>query len=361
MERTEKKNQHYIPKFYLRNFSYKNFGKQIGVYNLENKLYIAKAALKDQGSKNFFYGIDGYIEDGLSDIEGKLATVIRHIIDRKNVPPRGSLDHRLLLIFVTLTDLRNPIKIDGMKAGFEEMRKMLLDAHPDTDVKKFVPEPSHEEMVRMHLSYSVEMAEMMSDLDCKIFINGTSNPFITSNFPVVKYNQFLEMKKWRFSKCGYGLVGLQMFIPVNHEITLVFYDPAIYKLGDKKKSFYTITNEKDVDEINKLQFLNCLDTIFFDERATESYIRKLAHQTKSFTRANVTTSELSYLIKDGDAENKRIIESGYKNFMRIGKTDCEIDLRIDGLKIHSRGKDHKLNNTQAQLRPHAASLRYGYD
>ena len=48
MKRTEKKNQHYIPKFYLRNFSYQNFGKQIGVYNLENKLYIPKAALKNQ-------------------------------------------------------------------------------------------------------------------------------------------------------------------------------------------------------------------------------------------------------------------------------------------------------------------------
>jgi hypothetical protein len=131
----------------------------------------------------------------------------------------------------------------------------------------------------------------------------------------------------------------------------------IYKLGDKKKCYHTVINDKNVDELNKLQFLNCLDTIYFDERASERYIRNLHNQSKNYKRANLTRSELSYLLKEGDEKNRKIIESGFKNFMQINKTDCETNLKIDGLKIHSKGQSHQLNNSLAQLRPHARYLR----
>ena len=36
---TDKKNQHYVPKFYLRNFSFEDNKKQIGLFNLENEFY----------------------------------------------------------------------------------------------------------------------------------------------------------------------------------------------------------------------------------------------------------------------------------------------------------------------------------
>lgn len=354
---TDKKNQHYVPKFYLRNFSYENNKKQIGVYNLNNGLFIPKAKLKTQASKNFFYGSDGVIEDNLSNIEGNLSTIIKNVVDSKTVPVKNSTAHFELLIFVTLTDLRNPVKIDGMKDSFVEMRKRLLELHPETDVDKLVPNPDHEELVKMHISHATEMGLMILDLEYKLLINNTSNPFITSDFPIVKYNQFLESKKWPHSKAGYGLTGLQIFIPINHEIVLVLYDKDIYKLGDKKKNFFIVTNPKDIDEVNVLQFLNCFDTIFFDEKANERYIRELHTKSKKFKRANLTRSELSFLIKEGDEDNRRTIEAGFKNFMKINKSDCETNLKIEGLNIHSKGKVHKLNDSLAQLRSHAARLR----
>ncbi len=355
--KTDKRNQHYVPKFYLRNFSYENNKKQIGIYNLNNGLFIPMAKLKTQASKNFFYGSDGIIEDNLSNIEGDLSTIIKNLIELKDVPLRDTPAHFKLLAFVTLTDLRNPVKIDGMKDTFAEMRRRLLELHPETDVEKLVPNPDHEELVKLHLSHAIEMGLMILDLDYKLLINNTSSPFITSDFPIVKYNQFLELKKWPHSKAGYGLTGLQIFIPVNHEIILVFYDKGIYKLGDKKKKIYAVTNPKDVDDINVLQFLNCFDTIFFDEKANEKYIRFLHDKSKKFKRANLTRSELSFLIKEGDENNRKTIEAGFKNFMKINKSDCETNLKIEGQSIHSKGKAYKLNDSLAQLRPHAARLR----
>jgi hypothetical protein len=354
---TDKKNQHYIPKFYLRNFSYLDNKKQIGVYNIQNGFYFQQSKLKTQGSKNFFYGIDGVIEDSLSTIEGDLSSIIRNIISTKTVPKSGTKEHFDLLLFVVLTDVRNPVKIDGMKNSLNEMRKRLLELDSKTDVDKLVPNPTHNEIIKLLFGGVMETVKLILDLDYKIFINQTSIPFISSDFPIVKYNQFLELKKWPHSKMGYGLTGLQIIIPLNHEILLVFFDKGIYKIGDKKKTTYNITNAKNVNDLNILQFLNCFETIYFNEKATESYIQNIHIQSKKFKKANITKSELSYLIKENDEENKKTIEAGFKNFMVINTTDCETNLKIDGLKIHSKGQAQKLHESLAQLRPHAERLR----
>ena len=354
---TDKKNQHYVPKLYLRNFSYENNKNQIGLFNVNNELFISKAKLKTQGSKNFFYGEDGIIEDNLSNVEGNLATIINDLIELQTVPDKNTASHFELLFFVTLTELRNPVKIDGMKDMFAGMRKQILEEHPESDVEKLIPNPSHEEIVKMLMTSTIEMANMIFDLEYKLLINNTLTPFITSDFPIAKYNQFLELKKWRHSKTGFGITGLQIFIPINHKMVLVLYDKDIYKLGDKKKKFHIVSNPKDVDEINVLQFLNCISTIFFDEKANETYIRYLHKKSKKFKKANVTRIELSYLIKKGEENNKETVKTGFKNFMKTNNSDCETNLKIEGLRIHSKGKAHKVSNNIAQLRPHASKLR----
>jgi hypothetical protein len=63
------------------------------------------------------------------------------------------------------------------------------------------------------------------------------------------------------------------------------------------------------------------------------------------------------LIKEGDEENRKLVEAGFKNFMRISKTDCETELKIEGLNIHSKGKKHQLSDRLAQYRPYIERMR----
>lgn len=354
---TDKKNQHYIPKFYLRNFSYEGNGKQIGIYNVDKGFYFQQAKLKTQGSRNFFYGYDGTIEDRLADIEGDMAAIIRAVLNTSSVPEMRTPDYFELLTFVTLTDLRNPVRIDGMKRMFAEMRKRLLELDPNADVDKLVPVPGHDDLIRQFISGSSHICTTILDLHCKLLINRTANPFIASDFPIVKYNQYLEFRRWPQSKTGYGATGLQIFVPLSSDVLLVLYDSAIYSVGNDASTTCMITNERDVDELNKLQFLNCLETIYFSDRASEAYIRELHAQSKYFNRANVTKSELSYLVKENDEENKRTIDAGFKNFMVLNTTDCEINLHLESIKIHLKGLFHQLNNTMAQLRPYVQKMK----
>ncbi|MBK6731496.1 MAG: DUF4238 domain-containing protein [Bacteroidetes bacterium] len=191
---TIKKNQHYIPKFYLRNFSYQNNKKQIGIYNIFNEVFYKSAQLKHQGSKNFFYGYDGKIEDKLSDIEGKLGRVIRDIILTKRVPIKESDYYYDLLLLIVLTDVRNPISIEGFKNMLLEMRNQIIKMDPHSDIDNLVPSPNHDEVIKLLFATISNILPMMVDLDYKLIINKTTTSFITSDLPIVKYNQYLEKK-----------------------------------------------------------------------------------------------------------------------------------------------------------------------
>lgn len=354
--KTDKKNQHYIPKFYLRNFSFRGNKKQIGVFNIFNKKFIQQAKLKTQGSKNFFYGHDGIIEDGLADIEGFLSTAIKDILEKVTIPPKKTKEHSDLLGFVSLTDLRNPVRINGMKNMFKQMEKRILELDPNADLTKLVPQLGHEEHTELSLSMTSDMILNTVDLDYKLILNQTSYPFITSDFPVVKYNQFLEQRKWPNSKTGYGAVGLQIFIPLNHEIMIVFYDSGIYKVGTRKQKLLPLTCKEDVDKLNILQFINCFSTVFFDEKASESYVRYLHEKSLKYERANKSQSELSFVVKEGENPDE-VLNSGKENLLIMNSSDCEMNLSINGIKMHSKGKNYKLNSTMAQLRKHPENLK----
>ena len=72
----EKKKQHYVPRFYLKYFSTTPEATHIGLCVKESGKTVRQAGLKNQAYENYFYGKDTKIEDGLSEIEAKAASVI---------------------------------------------------------------------------------------------------------------------------------------------------------------------------------------------------------------------------------------------------------------------------------------------
>lgn len=344
---TEKKNQHYLPKFYLRNFSINSNQKQIGVFNIASKFFHQTAKLKTQGSKNFFYGHDGIIENNLSNIEGSLATILKNILTEKMIPVKMSTSHIDLLAFVGLTDLRNPIVIQNIIESNKQIKQRLLELHPETDVDNLVPIITQEDAIETALSGLEAAIENMIDLDYKLLINKTKIPFLTSDFPIVKYNQFLEERRWKHGKTGYGCTGLQIVIPLNPDISIILYDSMVYKVGNRHDNHLNITLDADVNQLNLLQFINCFENIFFNESIKEHYLNNMDNKSKLYKKANQSTSGIHDLLKP-DRE--------WSKMLSIGSTDCEIELKIAGINKNSRATGLKLNPTLAQLR--ARPLEY---
>ncbi|HLO42895.1 MAG TPA: DUF4238 domain-containing protein [Leadbetterella sp.] len=343
--KTQKKNQHYIPKFYLRNFSYLQNGKQIGLFNLISGKYFPTGKLKTQGSKPFFYGYDGVIEEALSKIEDKISKTIQDIIKTQSLPQKNSLDQENLLMFVALTHLRNPVIINSITEQSKHFEKLINESQPDSAKKFATPEITHRNAIDMVLSILPNTIERLKDLEYKILINETSTSFITSDFPVALYNQFLESKKWKHGKTGFANVGLQIFIPLNPKITLTLFDSGIYKIGEKKKHKIVIRVVNDILQLNALQLLNCHESIFFNENISENYIRTLISRTNGYNKPNQVKSSLNFINTESDPNPE------YKNLMIMGSTDLEIKLKISGINLNSKSKAYKFSRSVEQIRP----------
>lgn len=340
----EKKNQPYLPKAYLRNFSYQNNGKQIGVFIPKNRFYFPTAKLKSQGSKNFYYGKDSSIEDSLMSLEDRISPIIRDILENKKLPLRESDDHLKLLCFVALTELRNPININKSNEMMGEINRRLIEISPNITENDLIPELTHQASVELSLSGLSLNMTILRDLDYKILINNTNRCFISSDFPIIKYNQFLESKRWPLIKTGNGVIGLQILIPLNSQQMLILFDSSIYKIGNKKQQNVLLNNPDEIDQLNILQFLNNIESIYFDDKCDQNYLNKLHLKSIKYKRAHTAQADLVPLKEIETNLNKD------SDLIYVGSSDLDINLSISEIKIHTKGKKIVLTDSAAQLR-----------
>jgi Protein of unknown function (DUF4238) len=341
-----KKNQHYIPQFYLRNFSIDENQKTIGVFNLNDNFFFKGASIKNQGSEKFYYGIDGKVEEGLSKMESILAPKLKEIKETQILPNKFSDEHIAILIFIILTDLRNPINIDHIKKFTSSFKKEILQFAPNTSKDdSILQEIPHEVAVEMSFGAYENSLHVCLDLDYKLFANDTETPFIIGDFPVVKYNQFLENKKIYGSNTGLGSLGLKIFLPLSPKLCIVFYDSLIYKIGNRKDKIVSITVD-DADQLNLLQYINCRGSIYFNGQIEKSYLLNLNQQSKKFEKANQTVTSTHDMIEDG-----KIKEDSKIFHMRT--TDSKIKLKLSKVKLTRKANSYNLGNSISPLRPKA--------
>lgn len=257
------KNQHYVPQFYQRYFS--SDGKMIGTFVVENKKYIPAAPIKNQASGDYFYSPNMKIEDALTSLEGLASTAINKLIDnpKKALPDEDAM---AIYVFTMIQFGRTKAFADRMsvhanvsgttilKTYIEAMRKTTR-AH---EVEEITDEILDGVSIQLNepglhsLGIIAEMIDVLGDLQPygKVLINQTKKAFITSDNPSCLYDQHFE----RIGDLHYALgsCGIQMYLPLTPNLAILYYDGDCYKVGDKKKHYVEITQESDVQELNKL-------------------------------------------------------------------------------------------------------------
>lgn len=329
----KKKNQHYVPQFYLKNFSVSGNQKTINLFNPKNELFVQGAAIKNQSSKDYFYGKDGRIEEGLSQIENILAPKIADLTNSDKLPRKFSDDHFAILIFMILNDLRNPTSIDQIKS-FTRLANEQIEFFSEGKSIDTIPEISHDFAMELSFSNYEEILKICLDLDYKLLINRTDRGLLTCDFPSIKYNQFLEKKNMYGSITGYSTLGLQLFLPINPNKCILFYDPEIYKVGNKKDKTIYLSSD-DVDQLNILQILNCWKNAYFNEQVDESYIKDLYKRCKRFKKANISRATSHKVIKNDEIlKNEQIIH--------FRSTDLRINLQLNHVKFTRKANSFNL-------------------
>ncbi|MFZ2266220.1 MAG: DUF4238 domain-containing protein [Azonexus sp.] len=308
----EKKNQHYVPQMYLRNFA-SGSKKAIHLYNIPSKRKVSDAPIKGQCAQSYFYGKDLKIEDAFRVLEGGASRIIRGILDAGTVPKPRSKEAGDLLVFTIFQYARTKDMADKHDDMAEKFIKAVIE-HDGSIDKEVLDKVTIKltKPVGLALDSAAKGFHMAVDLKVKVLINHTAVEFITSDNPVVLYNQMFEQSNPALgSNTGLTSKGLQIFLPLSPTHLLVMYDGGAYKIGEKRSDSAFITNPNDIRQLNDLQYLNSLENLYSYSEFSDAELftlerrnagrqrnrKGLLHQHEQLDRHDGTSSVLLHLSK----------------------------------------------------------------
>ncbi|GMR63538.1 DUF4238 domain-containing protein [Bacillus sp. MN7755] len=336
---SKKKKQHFVPRFYLKMFSNNLDQKTIGIFNVEREMFIAKGNLKNQAYKDYFYGKDGRIEDGLGKLEGEASKLFYKILSEKFMPAYLSNDYYLMLIFTIFLAVRTEHSADTQNEFLDKAVKTIFKDDPRVKERLDDFTVKHVNAPAFILSVAAKMLPVASDLKCKLIFNRTNRAFITSDNPVVKYNQFLEHRNSHGSNLGFATKGLQIFFPLSPKVYLVFYDGDTYKVGNKKNDIVWLDNERDIRELNILQCVNAYKNIYFNQDMDELTAKKVY----------LKATEYRHDIKANVNEYKAL-ENRNRALIHMYGQDKKMNLRLNFIKELKKARKYNLGNKTVHVR-----------
>lgn len=278
-----KKRHHYVPRFYLRGFS--SATNRINVYNLERRLPIRDASLRDQCYRHRFYGTDD-VENSLSTIEAEIAPVLQEIRMSNRLPHYGSASWETLVFFIALQETRTALRAKLFETGFTEMMRMVLGkstGHKEIDFNDVTL--SLKNIGLWSLQFVPAIYSTLTDLRGHLAYVTKRSAFVTSDNPVFKYNLYCENVKG-IGTTGTLARGLLVFMPISPRHVVILYDDEIYNVGTGHRSFTKNPPASDIFAINLLQVVSAEANLYYDEWRMTNKIGRVIEEAQRFLPEN---------------------------------------------------------------------------
>lgn len=218
------KNQHFVPRCYLRPFTLDSAGRAINLFNIDQKKFVEGASAKHQCSGDYFYGEDPTLEKALQATEGLYAAAVRDILTpglTLTDTHQDVLRHFWLLQYVrTEAASRRAVEIAAETRG-------LLDVEgPEFNL-------SIRQAVLIAMRTFVELMDAVGDLRVCLFRNMTEVPFVTSDDPAVLANRwYVEDARTRTRSFGLQSAGALILLPLSPQVLFIGYDDDVYSISD---------------------------------------------------------------------------------------------------------------------------------
>jgi hypothetical protein len=282
----EKKKQHFVPQFYLKNFSVDAGRKRVSLYVIDTDKLVPEATIKDQAFENYFYGKAG-MEDELSILETLASPIIAKAIADNTLPERMSEGHLALLTFVLFQDARTPVMAAQMNEHTEKLARRFARDIPDLKDEADGIRVNDRDAPVKALRMKSEIRDFALDLRWKLLENKTRRLFITSDNPAVRYNQFLEKRNTLGSNIGIDCKGLQIFLPLGPRHMLMLYDGDVYRVGGRKhlENHIEGVREADVEALNVLGVANADGMVYFSADTDIAHVREAVERAKGHRQA----------------------------------------------------------------------------
>ncbi|RZV05078.1 uncharacterized protein DUF4238 [Natrinema hispanicum] len=295
----EKKNQHYVPKHYLR--AWATDGKLNVLPLSAGKIF--PDTTDSVCSRNYFYGNPPVVEDELANLDGYHAHPFRELRNGDDLTDLSQQRIELLLSFITTQRTRSRATKEDIEQGYDFLKgavedDMGADRYGDKIEWKddFDEEEKMEKLVEAHLlgvhhfliAQGIFGYIGIKDLDGVMLCNVTDQEFIVSDAPMV-----LDIPQYKHQlglvPAGIGNRGLKIYCPVDQHRILLLYDPDVYRFDQNSKRQVLIKNEEVVDELNLLQFHNAESIVMFNG-SREDYILDLYDRIDEVRRREEITT-----------------------------------------------------------------------
>lgn len=335
----QNKKHHYVPRFYLKRFS--PDGNSINIWNLPNQKKVLSANLKNQCYKDYFYGKELEVEAALAKIEGEASRILRRV-DQLGAPPAvGSGSHLILILYVLMQHGRTAYAADTLNEMNDKMVKHIFGADAKSkgiDLEKITI--GIKDVSRYSLSLTTQMYPMLLDMECRLLVNHSSVEFVTSDNPVVLYNQLFSFRRFA-SNTGWASKGLQIFLPIGPHATLLFFDPDVYGVGSNTSSVVSLHHDKDIYQLNTLQACSAAKNIYFSSSALN--IEALSNKALQFRRKQ--KSNLDVFPKSEGKNRSHLISTS--------REDVRTNLSLSFLRLTKGAKQWQAEFRKKRFQPAA--------
>lgn len=272
----EKKKQHFVSQFLLRQFSVEDNPKVINLYNRLTDKLVENAPINTQAQEAYFYGVDTTFEDYLAHFEGKASAILNVIIKDKILPDYKHKDYGQLLHFVMLFAFRTKQSVnqteERINSGIKALSKYLPDLK-DIDFDKY--RIVHPEPAAFNLASYMDDWVITYDLNSALLVNNTADDFFISDNPFIIYNPLMLKREFYELANGLGNKGLIILFPISTKIYLMLYDSWAYDTTEIEQVI-ELYDQNDIESINLLQSISADKIIYYSKASDNSQVKKIS-------------------------------------------------------------------------------------
>jgi len=286
------KNQHFVPKCLLRQFSPDEAKRSLNVFNIRSGRLIKGASLKSQASSSYMYGKDLTLEHLLGKIEGTFDLVLKDIAAGTFVA-EDELEQ--VRFFMYLQFRRTEMAVKRLKHAWDSM-----EAKAFGDDGGAPPRPTAYELTIQSLRLCMQTQESITDLKLRLVNNESRVDFLISDDPVIFANRYATQ---RLDKTGFGVVssGVVFLMPLTPRYAVICYDNQIYTAPDLVDGRLIVRRDEDANAINEFQFLKAAENVYFKDWDTRQQIVDEFAKYKDGRRED--WSEIYVLVPDDDGKD----------------------------------------------------------
>lgn len=303
---TTNKNQHFVPRCYLKAFTHNGENLSINLLNLDRQRAISAAPVKNQCSGDYFYGQDDVLESAIRIVEGSYAAAVARIHT-----PRYELtdsDKAVLRTFMLFQHMRTEAASRRSVEVFAGMESSIGTPLPGLKL-------TVKEAVQMAMRVFAEELHLFDDLKVCLMRNKTQRPFVTSDDPAVVANRwYKEDRRGLHKSPGLMSCGTTVFLPLSPRILCVAYDGNVHSVPHEN-GWTEVRNDLDVAAYNEQQFLNAWANVYFRDWNDHAWVSSSYRATMG-RRLNCR-HRVNYAVLDRS-------DGSHKRYRVVARSDAEV-------------------------------------